>query len=167
MKRSLTPALLSALAAATVVACPALAATPPLPAAKGTLHDCPKIVFKAAHHVTVQTGYAVAKGHHPATKLLSCSNAYTVVSAGKRYGVPPAVGKHVTVGGVRYTLERSQGVGRFGGKALSGPLEGWVGGGVVIPLLIGVWANPDRSSAGPGADGARGDTCAPALSGRA
>jgi hypothetical protein len=28
--------------------------------------------------------------------------------------------------------------GMFGGKALSGPIEGWVGAGVIFPLVVGV-----------------------------
>jgi hypothetical protein len=137
LKRPLIRVLLSTLAAGAVVASPALAATRPLPAAAGTWHLCPKTVIRAAHGVTVQTGYATAKGSKPKAKLLTCSNAYAVVSAGKRYGVPPAVGKHVTVAGVKYTLEKSSGVGSFGGRALSGPIEGWVGGGVVVTLQVG------------------------------
>ena len=137
-KRSLTPILMSVLAAGAIAAAPALAATTPwLPAASGGWHICPKTVFTVSHHVTVQGSYAIQRGKKPATKLLSCASADAVVLAGKRYGPTPKVGKQVTVGGVRYTAEKSHNVGMFGGKALSGPIEGWVGGGVIIPLLVG------------------------------
>jgi hypothetical protein len=136
-KRSLTPILMSVLAGSAVAAAPALASTPWLPAASGTWHICPKTVFTASHGVTVQASYAVAKGKKPATKRLSCTSADAVVLAGKRFGVNPKVGKQVTVGGVRYTAEKSHKVGMFGGKALSGPIEGWVGGGVIVPLVVG------------------------------
>jgi hypothetical protein len=136
-KRSLTPMLMFVLAAGAIAAAPALAATPSLPAASGAWHICPRTVFTASHDVTVQGSYAIEKGKKPATKLLSCTSADAVVLAGKRYGPNPGVGKQITVSGVRYTAERSGNVAMFGGRALSGPIEGWVGGGVIIPLLVG------------------------------
>ena len=117
----------------------AIAASPShkLPAAAGKLTRCHKTLYKVGS-LPVSTEFAATKGGHPSSGLLTCSNANAVALAGKKYYAkyPFGVGKQVKVGGVTYTLDKSVG-GSWGGLALSGPLYGWAGGGVVIALVTG------------------------------
>lgn len=66
---------------------------------------------------------------------MNCTNSTAVARKGKKYfnNYPFGVGKKVTVSGVTYTLEETHG-GSYDGHPLSGPMYGWVGGGVVILL---------------------------------
>jgi hypothetical protein len=115
--------------AVAAIAAPALATpTSGLPTS-GKLASCKATVFDA-FGVPVTVQYGSEKGKHPAKSVLSCTNADAVAKAGKK-AVLKADGKtgaKVTVGGVRYTLEKY-----FLGGASD--VYTWVGGGVAIYLL--------------------------------
>jgi hypothetical protein len=122
-------AVVTAVIAAMTVAAPALAASTSGLPTSGKLTSCKAKVF-SAFGVPVTVQYGSEKGKHPAKSVLSCTNADAVAKAGKR-DVLKADGKtgaKVTVGGVRYTLEKY-----FLGGASD--VYTWVGGGVAIYLL--------------------------------
>lgn len=139
MNRRLLVPSAAAIGCVALAALPAagLAAANALPATSGALKRCSTTVYTLGS-LPVVTGYIAVKGAKPSHALLSCANANAVAKAGKRYyeKAPFVAGKKVTSGGVTYTLDHSIG-GRWGGLALSGPLYGWVGGGVEIPLFPG------------------------------
>jgi hypothetical protein len=113
----------------TAMAAPALAAPSSGLPTSGKLTSCKTKLFDA-FGVPVSAQYASEKGKHPAKSVLSCTNADAVARAGKQ-DVLKADGKtgaKVTVGGVRYTLEKY-----FLGGASD--TYTWVGGGVAIYLL--------------------------------
>jgi hypothetical protein len=121
--------VVSAAIAVTAVAAPALATpTSGLPTS-GKLASCKAKVFDA-FGVPVTAQYGSEKGKHPAKSLLSCTNADAVAKAGKREVLTAdgKTGAKVTVGGVRYTLEKY-----FLGGASD--VYTWVGGGIAIYLL--------------------------------
>jgi hypothetical protein len=101
----------------------------------GKLTTCQKVVYKIGGSYRVSTAYAKEKGKHPAKSLLNCAHSNKVALKGKRYysHYPFGVGKKIRVSGVTYTLDESYGA-TYDGKPLSGPIYGWVGGGVVIVL---------------------------------
>jgi hypothetical protein len=101
----------------------------------GKLTTCHSVVYRIGGTYKVSTSYGKEKGKHAASSRLSCSHANNVALKGKRYfsHYPFGVGKKVRVAGVTYTLDESYG-GRYDGQPTSGPLYGWVGGGVVIVL---------------------------------
>jgi hypothetical protein len=125
---ALRMAVAAALAVA-VVAAPALAAPPSGLPTSGKLTSCKAKIFDA-FGVPVTAKYGTEKGKHPAKSLLSCTSVDAVAKAGKQ-AVLKADGKtgaKITVGGVRYTLEKY-----FLGGASD--VYTWVGGGVAIYLL--------------------------------
>jgi hypothetical protein len=119
------------------VAASAVAKTPALPPS-GKLTKCHQTVYKMDNRYPVKTDYGKQKGQHPKQSLLSCKNSDAVAAKGKKYfdKTPFGVGKKVQVSGVTYTLEETHGAS-YDGHPLSGPMYGWVGGGVVILLEQG------------------------------
>lgn len=118
----------------------AMMLNPKLPSAAGKLTVCPKTLFDVGGRLPVSVAVQAQAGKHPASSLLTCSHAETVALAGRSYYQqrPVGLGRHVTVGGSRYTLGISSGA--------SGATYGWFGGGIVVYLR-----NPTGPPAGPSA----------------
>jgi hypothetical protein len=114
---------------ATAVAAPAMAAELSGLPTSGKLTSCKTKVF-VAFGVPVSTRYGTEKGKHPTKSVLSCTNADAVAKAGKQIVLKAdgKTGAKITVGGVKYTLEKYF----LGGAAATFT---WVGGGVAIALI--------------------------------